>query len=98
MSIMILESESTPSANFAIRRRFWAGIFAKAILHTRQECGLSVEEAAQLAGMEASEWAAIEAGSVPQTTAQLHAMAGTLEISYERLVNLVLLCRDAWEL
>jgi len=24
-------------------------------------------------------------------------MAGTLEISYDRLLNLVLLCRDAWE-
>ena len=57
-----------------------------------------MEEAAQLAGMEASEWVAIEGGSVPQTTAQLRAMAGTLEISYDKLLNLVLLCRDAWEL
>jgi len=48
--------------------------------------------------MEVSQWAAIEAGSVPQTTAQLHALAGTLEIGYDRLLNLVLLCRDAWEL
>jgi transcriptional regulator with XRE-family HTH domain len=97
MSMTILESQSSPSANFALRR-FWAGIFAKAIRHNRQARGLSVEDAAQLAGMEASEWAAIEAGSVPQTTAQLHALAGTLEIGYDRLLNLVLLCRDAWEL
>jgi transcriptional regulator with XRE-family HTH domain len=59
---------------------------------------MSVEQAAQLAGMEASEWAVIESGHVPPTTVQLHSMAGTLEISYDRLLNLALLCRDAWEL
>jgi len=97
MSMTISGSQLSPSANFALRRS-WAGIFAKAIEHNRQARGLSLEEAAQLAGMEVSQWAAIEAGSVPQTTAQLHALAGTLEIGYDRLLNLVLLCRDAWEL
>jgi hypothetical protein len=37
-------------------------------------------------------------GYVPQTTDQLHAIADALEISYDRLLNLVLLCREAWEL
>ena len=97
MSMTISGSQLSPSANFALRRS-WAGIFAKAIEHNRQARGLSLEEAAQLAGMEVSQWAAIEAGSVPQTTAQLHALAGTLEIGYDRLFNLVLLCRDAWEM
>jgi transcriptional regulator with XRE-family HTH domain len=94
----ILGIQSSPSANFALRRRFWAGVFAEAIAYNRQARGLSVEDAAELAGMDASEWAAIEAGSVPQTAAQLQSMAGTLEIHYDRLLNLVLLCRDAWEL
>jgi transcriptional regulator with XRE-family HTH domain len=94
----ISESQSPSSANFAIRRRFWAGIFAQAVQHARQAIGLSVEDAARLAGMEASEWAAIEAGAVPQTADQLLSMAGTLQISYDRLLSLVLLCRDAWEL
>jgi transcriptional regulator with XRE-family HTH domain len=98
MSMTILESRMSPSANFALRRRFGAGIFAKAVQHNRQARGLSVEEAARLAGMEASEWAAIEAGSVPQTPAELRSIAGTLEIGYDRLLNLVLLCRDAWDL
>jgi len=97
MSMTISGSQLSPSANFALRRS-WAGIFAKAIEHNRQARGLSLEEAAQLAGMEVSQWAAIDAGSVPQTTAQLHALAGTLEIGYDRLLNLVLLCRDAWKL
>lgn len=98
MSMHLFESHDSPAANFAIRRRFWASIFARAIEHNRHARGLSLEDAAELAGMEASQWAAIESGSVPQTTAQLHAIAGTLEIGYDRLFNLVLLCRDAWEL
>jgi len=93
----ILPSQTPPSASFTLRR-FWAGIFARAIEHNRQAIGLSLEDAARLAGMEISEWAAIESGAVPQTTAQLHAIAETLEVNYDHLLNLVLLCRDAWEL
>ena len=96
MSMTILPSQIAPSASFTLRR-FWAGVFARAIEHNRQARGLSVEDAAQLAGMKISEWAAIEAGAVPRTEAELHAIAGTLEIGYEQLLNLVLLCRDAWE-
>jgi len=48
--------------------------------------------------MEVSEWAAIEKGCVPQETNRLHAMAAALEISYDKLLNLVLHCRAAWEL
>jgi hypothetical protein len=88
---------STEASTLALRRRFWAAIFTKAIEHNRRACGLSIEDAAWLAGMEASEWAAIEAGMVPQTMAQLLSIAGPLEIGHERLFNLVLLCRDAWE-
>ena len=87
----------TPSANFA-RRQFWAGIFGKAIEHNRHARGLSLDDAARLAGMETSEWAAIEAGAVPRTPAELYAIAGTLEIGYDRLLDLVLVCWDAWEL
>ena len=80
------------------RRRYWAGIFADAIRETRQDLGLSVEDIAKLAGMETSEWAAIEAGYVPIRTARLRSMAGALEVRYDRLIMLVLFCRDAWEL
>jgi transcriptional regulator with XRE-family HTH domain len=91
----IYDLQSFPSA--AIVRAFWTNVFSSAIRQARQGCGLSVEQAAQLAGMEASEWAVIEAGLGPPTIVQLHSMAGTLEISYDRLLNLALLCRDAWE-
>ena len=81
-----------------LRRQIWGRMFGRGIRANRQNLGLSIEEAARLSGMEVSEWAAIEGGYVPQTTAQLHSIAGTLEISYDRLLNLVLLCREAWEL
>ncbi len=60
--------------------------------------GLSLEEAARLAGMRTSEWAAIEEGTVPQDASRLRAMADAMQISFDQIGNLVLLCRAAWEL
>ena len=81
-----------------LRRQIWGRMFGRGIRANRQNLGLSIEEAARLSGMEVSEWAAIEEGYVPQETNRLRAMAGALEISYDQLLNLVLLCREAWEL
>ena len=60
--------------------------------------GRSVEETAHLAGMETSEWLAIEAGHVPETSAKLRPMADALECGFERIANLARLCRGAWEI
>jgi transcriptional regulator with XRE-family HTH domain len=87
-----------PTYQPEFRRQFWGGLFGYAIQKNRQNAGLSVGEAARLSGMEVSEWAAIEDGYVPQETNRLRAMAAALEISYDQLLNLVLLCREAWEL
>ena len=48
--------------------------------------------------MEVSQWAAIEEGQVPQDINQLRAMTDAMEIGFDKIANLVLLCRDAWEL
>jgi hypothetical protein len=48
--------------------------------------------------MQVSEWMAIEDGHVPQDMDRLRAMAGAMEISFEKVENLILLCREAWEL
>jgi hypothetical protein len=48
--------------------------------------------------MEASEWMAIEEGTVPQDPSRLRAMADAMQISFDQIGNLVLLCRAAWEL
>ena len=42
-----------------------AMLFARNVRQRRQELGLSVQRAAQLSGMETSEWYAMEAGWVP---------------------------------
>ena len=59
--------------------------------------GRSAEQTAHLAGMETSEWLAIEAGRVPETAAELRSMAGALECGYERIANLARLCGEAWK-
>jgi len=81
-----------------LRRQIWGRVFGLGIQEARKSAGLSIEEAARLAGMESSEWMAIEDGYVPQETDRLRAMAAALEVSFEKIFNLVLLCREAWEL
>jgi hypothetical protein len=38
-----------------LRRQIWGGMFGRGIRENRQNAGLSIEEAARLSGMEASE-------------------------------------------
>jgi len=79
-------------------RRFWTGIFASGIENLRMAAGRSINEAACLAGMELSQWLALEAGAwLPKTPAQLRAIAGALEMDYNRLAGFVRLCWSAWE-
>jgi len=80
------------------RREAWGRLFGLSIRETRKGAGLSIEQAACLSGMEVSEWAAIEEGYVPQDINRLRAMAGAMEIRFDQIAMLVLLCRDAWEL
>jgi transcriptional regulator with XRE-family HTH domain len=79
-------------------RQVWGRMFGRGIQAARNESGLSIEEAARLSGMEVSEWAAIEGGYVPTEIDRLRAMAAALEVSFEKMFNLVQLCREAWEL
>jgi hypothetical protein len=81
-----------------IVRRFWAGVFSTGIVNSRKAIGLSVEQAAVLAGMELSEWMGLEAGTwLPQTSEQFQAIAGTLETDYADLASFALFCWSAWE-
>jgi hypothetical protein len=41
---------------------------------------------------------AIEAGIVPQDVNQLRAMAETMQVKFEVIASMVLVCRAAWEL
>jgi transcriptional regulator with XRE-family HTH domain len=80
-----------------IRRQAWGRLFGSCIEKTRQAGGHSIEEAACLAGMEASQWAAIEGGYVPVDSMQLRSMAGALECGYEKIALLAFICQGAWE-
>src|ERR1039458_8345795 len=74
------------------RRQAGGRLFGSCIEKTRQAGGRSVEEAAHLAGMEASQWAAIEGGYVPADSTQLRSMAGALECGYEKIATLAFIC------
>ena len=56
-----------------------------------------MEEVARLAGMEPSEWLAVEAGGVPETAAQLRLMAAALQFSKVQLATIVQIRRVAWK-
>ena len=81
-----------------VRRQSLGRFFGSCIREVRKGAGLSLEEAARLSGMAASEWMAIEEGCVPQDVNQLRAMAGAMEISFDQISTLVMVCRAAWEL
>jgi transcriptional regulator with XRE-family HTH domain len=94
---MSMSVYSQPIPNPA-RRQAVARLFGRCIEKIRESKGLSVDEAASLAGMEPSEWAAIEAGHVPDDQAQLHSIAGALEVRYEQIVQMAIVCKGAWGL
>ena len=79
-----------------VRRLVWGRLFGQCVGKTREAAGRSVEDAARLAGMATSQWAAIEAGYVPDPT-QLRPMADALELGYDKIATLAVLCRDVWE-
>ncbi len=80
-----------------IVRESMGRLFGSCIQETRKTAGLSIEEASRLSGMQISEWMGIEDGCVPQDVNRLRAMAGAMEISFDKIATLVLVCRAAWE-
>src|SRR6478609_1954759 len=80
----------------SVRRLVWGRLFGQCVGKTRLAAGCSVVDAARLAGMEASEWASVEAGFVPDP-AKLRPMADALQLRYDRIATMAALCRDAWE-
>jgi hypothetical protein len=71
-------------------------IFIWLLQISRQARGLSVKEAAQLAGMETADWQAMEAGRLPELN-QLRPIADTLELKVEQLTVLDRVRRKACE-
>ncbi len=95
MSTTLKMSASLPSSQ--LERQSAGRLFGHLISATRENAGLSIEEAARLSGMECSEWMAIEKGAVPQDANRLRAMADAMQISFDQIGTLVLVCGAAWE-
>ena len=75
----------------------WARVFGHFIQSAREKAGLSVENAAELAGMDARNWLATESGAwLPTTRQQLQFMAAALDIDWPTMVRIITLCRTAW--
>ena len=79
-----------------LRRQVWGRMFGFYIREGRAGIHMTVEEAAGRSGMTVPEWAAIEAGHVPQHTDQVRAMAAALGVPWDKMFNMLVLCREAW--
>ena len=90
-------TESLPRSSRAVyERQIWGQFFGALIRSARETRGLSIEEASRAVGMAVSEWEAIEAGTVPRTREQLEAVAAGLDIEWDAMASLVLVCGQAW--
>jgi transcriptional regulator with XRE-family HTH domain len=80
-----------------IRRQAWGGLLGGGIEEARELAGLSIEQAAEAAGMEASEWRAIEAGHAPDDQDRLLAMADAIDVPHDQMALYAFLCQGAWQ-
>jgi len=65
----------------------------------REKAGLSVEQAAGMTCIGAQRWSAMEAGDwLPETRQQFHLIASALDIDWDTMVGVVMMCRGAWGL
>jgi len=71
-------------------RSLW---LARYVEHRREELAMSVEFAARLAGMADSEWAALEAGWIPDDEINQWAVAQVLEVSHAQISLLAAISR-----
>ena len=72
----------------------WCGGLSRYIRQRREELGFTQERAAQLAGLELSEWCALESGWVPNMPDDMNMLmgiAGTLETSWAEFSFLALM-------
>ena len=70
--------------DFGAPRLGWASNLARYTRRRREGLGLSIERAAKLAGLELSQWCALESGWVPDPDdfARIEAIAATLQVSW----------------
>ncbi len=79
----------------AADRAWYAATLARYSKKRRAQLGLSVEEAAEMSGMQVCAWAAMEDGWVPTDVPTIRAIAQTLSIRWPDLDLLVWFSRSA---
>jgi transcriptional regulator with XRE-family HTH domain len=93
---MIRSVRKTSKSFLETRRRGLGWMFGSMVQDRREMIGRSVEDCARLAGMEFSEWVAVEAGHVPSGSDRVLVMAAALEVSRDQMAMLAFLCQGAW--
>ena len=77
----------------------WSRMFGAFIESRREKAGLSIEQAAVLAGMNAEDWTGLEVGAwLPNTHRQFRSMAAALDMDWPTMTQIILMCRQAWGL
>ena len=95
--MIMSQSASLPSARALSNRQWYATMLARYSKQRRAELGLTVEQAAELAGMQVCEWAAMEDGWIPAEKSTIRAIAETLCVHWSDLDLMLLFARSAQE-
>ena len=86
----------TTTSRSAARPTSWiASALANYARNRREELNLSAARAAELSGIEVSEWYALEEGWVPEDRAVIQAIAATLRVRWTEVEALAFLVRLA---
>ena len=90
---------SLSSSTNEVIQRGWSRMFGAFIESARRKAGLSVDQVAVLASMDAQRWLAIEGGTwLPTTRQQLHLMAAAMDLDWAVMAQIILICHQAWGL
>ena len=97
MSMMFTPLPST------VENEYFQGLFSRLfgsfMASAREKAALTVEQAARMTGIGAQRWSAMEAGDwLPETRQQFHLVAAALDIEWDTMVGIVMMCRGAWGL
>lgn len=95
MSMTLTLLEPTPENRYF--QGVWSRFFGQFMQSGREKAGLTTDQAAILAGIDPGQWSAMEVGNwLPETRLQFHSIAAVLDIQWETMVGVVMLCREAW--
>ena len=75
----------------------WARMFGHFIQSGREKAGLPIEAAAWFANLDDQQWSAMESGDLlPTTREQLQLVASALDIPWDTMSRMIVMCRQAW--